>query len=325
MKRRNTLKLLLTGIALCLGLQAHAQNKPPIRLLVGFPPGGSTDMVARLLADRLRAQLDQTVVVENKPGAGGRVASLALKNSDADGLTYLIMPNASAVLNHLLYPTETLNYDLLTDMTPVAMVVSYPMGMAVSASLGVNDARQYVEWVKKSGRPGLYGTAGQGGQTHFTGLQLGKAADIEMKVVPYRGNGPMLTDLLGGQIPAGIAVVGDFLQHVKDGKLRAIGVFGSKRSPLAPDVPTFKEQGFEVDTGDAWTGMWAPAGTPAAELQRMQAALKNVLAQADVRETLERSNMSADYRPAGELSGIVRRELDYWGPVIEESGFTPEK
>lgn len=323
------LSVVLSGVALCWFAQANvaqAQQAKTINILVGFPPGGSTDMVARVLADKLRVELNEPVVVENKPGAGGRVASLALKNSAPDGHTYLIMPNASAILNHLLYPTDVLGYDLLRDMTPVAMLVSGPIGLAINTKVtGVDTAKGYIEWVRKSGQAGLYGTAGQGGQTHFTGLALGKAANIDMKVVPYRGNAPMLTDLLGGQIPAGVAVVADLLQHTQSGPVKLVGVFGDERSPLAPDVPTFKEQGINLETGDAWTGMWAPAQTPPAEIERMQTALKKVLAQPDTQSLLRGANLLTDYRPGSEVAKLIDKELAYWRPIIDESGFTPEK
>jgi tripartite-type tricarboxylate transporter receptor subunit TctC len=321
-----TLKTAIAGLALGVAFAAPAQDKPPIRLLVGFAPGGSTDTVARVLAEKLRVSLGQPVIVENKPGAGGRLAAETLKNSAPDGLTYMVAPNATGVFQALLYPVSVLKYDLLNDLAPVAVVVSYPLALAVGTKAGVSTAKEYVAFVKSKPEHGMFGSAGLGGHTHFTGLQFGKAAGIDMNVVPYKGNGPLVTDLLGGQVPAGIMTAGDIAQHRKTGAVKLVGVFGDKRSPLLPDVPTMIEQGYNVDTGDAWTGVWAPAKTPKAELDRMQAALKQVLAMPDVRDILiHKQTMQPDFRPAAELDTLQRKELAYWGPVIKATGFRPEQ
>jgi tripartite-type tricarboxylate transporter receptor subunit TctC len=321
-----TLKTTLAALALGVAFAAPAQDKPPIRLIVGFAPGGSTDTVARILADKLRGPLGRPVIVENKPGAGGRLAAEALKNSAPDGLTYMVAPNATGVFQALLYPVSVLKYDLLNDLAPVAVVVSYPLALAVGSKTGVTNAREYVAYVKGKAENGMFGSAGLGGHTHFSGLQLAKTAGVEMNVVPYKGNGPLATDLLGGQVPAGIMTAGDIAQHQKTGAVKVIGVFGAKRSPLLPEVPTLIEQGFNIDTGDAWTGVWAPAKTPKAELDRMQAALQQVLAMPDVRDILiNKQTMHPDFRPAAELDKLQRKELAYWGPVIKSTGFRPEQ
>jgi tripartite-type tricarboxylate transporter receptor subunit TctC len=323
---RRKFNALLSTLLLGLATAVPAQEKPPIRLLVGFPPGGSTDMVARVLADKLRVVLNTPVLVENKPGVGGRLAAEALRNSAPDGRTFMIAPNATGIFQHLLYPTSVLKYDLLTDLTPVAVLMSYPLALAVSTRIGASNAAEYVAWVKSHPLDASFGTAGAGGQTHFSGLQLGKAIGVDLQVVPYRGNGPLATDLLGGQVPAGVMTAGDILQYQKGGKVKVIGVFGARRSPLMPDVPTFTEQGIAVDTGDAWTGMWAPARTPKAELDLMQSALRQVLAQPEVREFLiNRATLMPDFRPAEQMDQLQRKELAYWGPIIKATGFKPDQ
>jgi tripartite-type tricarboxylate transporter receptor subunit TctC len=149
---------------------------------------------------------------------------------------------------------------------------------------------------------------------------------VDLQVVPYRGNGPLVTDLLGGQVPAGVMTAGDILPHQKSGKVRVVAVFGAKRSPLLPDVPTFMEQGINVDTGDAWTGMWAPAKTPEAQLERMQKALKLALDLPEVRDMLSnKATLTPDFRPAEEMDKLQRKELAYWAPIIKATGFTPEQ
>ncbi|MGO4155460.1 Bug family tripartite tricarboxylate transporter substrate binding protein [Cupriavidus sp. YAF13] len=321
---RSACGALALGLAFACG--AHAQEKPPIKFLVGFPPGGSTDTVARVLADKLQGMLGQPVIVDNRPGAGGRVATGMLKNSAPDGLTYMVAPNATTVFPTLLYPPATLKYDLLSDLAPVAVVISYPLALVVSSQTGVNDVKGFVAWAKAHPGKAMFGTAGLGGQTHFTGLQFGKAIGVPMSVVPYKGNGPLVTDLLGGQLASAVMTAGDIAPHAKGGKVRIVGVFGAARSPLLPGVPTVTEQGVAVDGSDAWAGIWAPAHTPKAELERMQAALSKVLAMPDVRTILQtRATLNPDFRPAAELDRLQRNELAYWGPIIKASGFTPDQ
>jgi len=326
MYTRKTFLALAAGLTLAALGPAQAQDKPPIRILIGFAPGGSTDTVARVIADKLRGPLRQTVIVENKPGAGGRLAAEALKNAPPDGLTYMIAPNATAVFQHLLYPAAVLKYDVLTDLAPVAMLVSYPLALAVGTKTGAKTTSEYVAWAKANPKEGSFGSAGLGGHTHFSGLELAKAAGIELSVVPYRGNGPLATDLLGGQVPAGIMTAGDIIQHQRSGQVRVLATFGAKRSPLLPDVPTLTEQGYKVDTGDAWTGMWAPAKTSKEELERMQSALKFVLEMPEVRDLLiNKQTLQPDFQTGAAMDKTLRKELAYWGPVIKETGFKPEQ
>jgi tripartite-type tricarboxylate transporter receptor subunit TctC len=270
--------------------------------------------------------LKQPIIIDNKPGAGGRIAAQALKASAPDGLTYMIAPNATPVFQTLLYPPAVQKYDMLKDFAPVGVMVSYPLALAVGQDTGVKTAKDYVAWVKANPKLGSFGSAGAGGHTHFSGLQLGKAIGVDLQVVPYRGNGPLVTDLLGGQVPAGVMTAGDVLPYQKSGKVRVVGVFGAKRSPLLPDVPTFMEQGINVDTGDAWTGMWAPAKTPEAQLERMQSALKHALELPEVRDLLtNKATLTPDFRPAAEMDKLQRKELAYWAPIIKATGFTPEQ
>ena len=312
--------------ALLLGLAgaAAAQDKPPIKLLVGFPPGGASDSLARLMADKMRHVLRQSVIVENRPGVGGRLAAQAVKAAKPDGLTYMVAPNATFVFQHLTYPVSTLGYDMTTDFTSVAQLTSYPMAMVVNAGTGVKNAKDYVAWVKANADKASYGTAGAGGDTHFNGLQFGKVAGVNLQVVPYRGNGPLVVDLLGGQIMTGIMVAGDAIQHVRAGKLSYVGVFASKRSPLIPDVPTMAEQGFNTGGNNGWMGVWGPAGLPRAELERMQSAIRFVLDLPEVKEMISSKFLQvSDYQGGAQVDRQLKAELEHWGPVIKASGFKP--
>lgn len=315
--------LLALGLAAAFG--AQAQGDKPIRIFVGFPPGGASDGVARVLADKLPALLKQPVIVENRPGVGGRLAAQAVKAAAPDGTTLMVAPNATFVFQHLTYPVETLGYDMNKDFTAVARINSYPMAMVVNAATGVKTAKDYVAWRKTAAGQATFGTAGQGGDTHFNGLQFGKLAGLEMTVVPYRGNGPLVTDMLGGQLTTGNMVAGDALQHVKAGKLHFVGVFAKKRSALIPDVPTMAEQGFDTGGDDGWMGLWGPAKMPAAEVQRLQEALKQVLAMPDVKDTLLTKFLQVpDFRPGSEVDRTLQAELAHWEPIIKASGFKPQ-
>ena len=326
MINRKTFNTALLATMLGASTLVSAQPTRPITLLVGFPPGGSTDTISRMIGEKLTKELNQTIIIDNKPGAGGRVAAQLLKQAQPDGYTYMIAPNATPVFQALLYSAETLKYDMLKDFAPVAILVSYPLALAVGQGTGIKDVKDFIAWTKAHPDQASFGVAGAGGQTHFSGLQLGKAIGVNLQAVPYRGNGPLITDLLGGQIAAGVLTAGDILPHQSSGKARVIAVFGGKRSQLMPDVPTFKEQGIDIDTGDAWTGIWAPAKTPPAELERMQKALKKVMDMPDLRDLLIKSaTLTPDFRPADEMDKVQRKELAYWGPVIKASGFTPDQ
>jgi tripartite-type tricarboxylate transporter receptor subunit TctC len=299
--------LLLAALAAGAAAPAFAQGDKPIRLLVGFPPGGASDTIARVLAEKLPPVLRQPVLVENRPGVGGRLAAQAVKAAAPDGLTYMVAPNATFVFQHLTYPVSVLGYDMTKDFTSVARINSYPMAMVVSAATGVKTPKDYVAWRKTAGAQATFGTAGVGGDTHFNGLQFGRIAGVEMSVVPYRGNGPLVNDLLGGQILAGNMVAGDAVQHVRAGKLNYLGVFAKKRSPVLPDVPTMAEAGVAgAEISGGWFGMFVPAGTAAPIVARLAAEIKTALAEATVRQRLATLGL----RPIGSGSEEFRRYVD---------------
>ncbi len=323
---RPTRRLALLAIAalLALPLLAPAQNKPPIRILIGFPPGGATDAIGRVVADKLPGVLGQPVIVDNKPGVGGRIAADMVLAAPADGQTYMIAPNATPTFQMLVFAKD-LKWDITRDFVPVAGIASYPLGMGVATQLGVGNAREFVEWAKKNPGKASFGTPGTGGQNHFLGVQLAKATGIDMPVTPYKGTPPMVTDLIGGHVPSAISLLDGMMAQHRAGKLRVIGVFTKERSPLMPDIPTFAEQGIDVTSGEGWTGMWARAGTPAAEVQRVSAAVRQVLQMPEVRETLSTKLWAhPHYRSGAELDALQKAELAHWAPIIKASGFKPE-
>lgn len=300
-------------------------DKPVIRILMGLPPGGGTDAIARAIADRLPAELGQPVIIDSKVGAGGRFAADALLAAAPDGLTYMIAPNATPTFQQLVFGPPVVRWNVLRDFTPVGALVSYPLGMAVSLGTGATTAREFVEWVRRNPGQASVGTPGLGGQNHFLGVQFAKEAGIDLPVTPYKGTPPMVTDLLGGHVPAAISLLDGMLAHHRAGKLRVIGLFTEKRSPLMPDIPTFAEQGYKVTSGEAWTAMWAPGRTPAAEIERMQRALQKVLAQPALKELLTtRLMVQPAWLNGTEMAALQKAELAHWEPIIKASGFKPE-
>jgi tripartite-type tricarboxylate transporter receptor subunit TctC len=268
--------------------------------------------------------LGQPVIVDNKPGVGGRIAADMVLAAPADGQTYMIAPNATPTFQMLVFAKD-LKWDITRDFVPVAGIASYPLGMGVATQLGVGNAREFVEWAKKNPGKASFGTPGTGGQNHFLGVQLAKATGIDMPVTPYKGTPPMVTDLIGGHVPSAISLLDGMMAQHRAGKLRVIGVFTKERSPLMPDIPTFAEQGIDVSSGEGWTGMWARAGTPAAEVQRVSAAVRQALQMPEVRETLSTKLWAhPHYRSGAELDALQKAELAHWAPIIKASGFKPE-
>jgi tripartite-type tricarboxylate transporter receptor subunit TctC len=322
-RRRHLMAAAAASLLLPGALRAQ-RDKPVMRILVGLPPGGGTDAIARFVADKLAVELGQPVMIDSKVGAGGRFACDALMSAAPDGLTWMIAPNATPTFQTLVFGPQ-LKWKLFRDFVPVAALVSYPLGMAVANSIGVSTVAEFIAWARKNPRLASVGTPGLGGQNHFLGVQFAKEAGIDLPVIPYKGTPPMVTDLVGGQVPAAISLMDGLLKHHRAGQVKVIGVFTAQRSPLMPDIPTFVEQGINVSSGEGWTGMWAPAKTAPAELDRMQHALQKVLAQPAVREHfMSRLAASPDFKPAGEMAALQQAELAHWEPIIKASGFKPE-
>jgi len=314
--------LVLAAATLALPVALRAQgDRPPIRVLIGFPPGGATDAIARTVVDRLPAELGQSVIVENKAGAGGRIAADMVFAAPADGLTLMVAPNATPTFQMLVFGQQ-LKWNIERDFAPIATLASYPLGMGVALNTGASNVREFVAWAKANPGKASFGTPGLGGQNHFLGVALAKAAGIELPVTPYKGSPPMVTDLLGGHVPAAISLMDGMMAYHKAGRIRVIGVFTKERSPLMPDIPTFAEQGLNVTGGDAWTGLWARAGTPAAELERIQRAVQRVLALPEVQQTLrDKLQVHPHFRDARAMAALQREELAHWEPIIKASGF----
>jgi len=323
--RRGALRTLVgAASALALPMLARAQDKPVIRILVGLPPGGGTDAIARAVADRLPPLLGQPVIIENRVGAGGRLAADELMRSKPDGLTWMIAPNATPTFQTLVFGAQ-IKWDVLRDFTPVASLVSYPLGLAVSLDTGASSAREFIAWARQHPTQAAIGTPGLGGQNHFLSVQFAKAAGVELRIVPYKGTPPLITDLVGGHVPAAVTLLDESMRFHRAGKVKVVGIFSARRSALVPDIPTLAEQGLQVPDAEGWTAVWAPAKTPAADVARMQSALKQVLDMPDVRELLAtKLSVLADYRDGAQTAERQRAELATWEPIVKASGFKPD-
>ncbi len=323
MNVRRAIKLIATVLSLTCMHLGHAQDRSPITILVGFAPGGTSDLTARVIARYLPEQIGRPVVVVNRPGALGVLAIRELISSSENKHTYVLLPFSSVV-----FPVLTRSpapYDIFKDIQPVASIASFPLGVAVNSSISVKNPRELAGWMKANPNSALFGTAGSGGHNHFLGLQLGKAIGVESTVVPYKGNALMMSELVPGHIPAAVMVAGEVLPYTADGRVRLVGVLTRKRSPLMPDVPTFAEHGIDVTSGESWYGMWAPAKADKVQLRIMQEALRKVLEDKEVQRTLATTlAMQADFRTAVETNERLRRDYTHWAPIIKSSGFKAE-
>lgn len=322
MKRRLFQRLIATTAlaAAALPLGALAQEKPPLKLLVGFAPGGSVDIVARLLAERLRPLLDQQVIVENKPGAGGRLVLGELKRTPADGNTLVLSPSGALVISPWLY---ALNYDPVKDFTPIARVVTFDFAVTAGPAAPAGDFRTVMAWLKANPTRANYGSSGAGTVPHFAGVLLSQAAGVTLTHVAYKGGAPAVSDLLGGQIPLMVDTASETIEHHRAGRLRILAVTGPNRSPALPDVPTLKESGVDA-SAEAFFGLYGPAGVPADRVKRVSDALATVLKAPDLQERIRTFGLNANYATGPQLADIQAADLKRWERPIKESGFKAE-
>lgn len=320
MFKRSKLKFIIPAMLGLSGLLAQAQDSNTVRILLGFAAGGNGDIIARMMADELRPILGRNVIVDNKPGALGRLAAQALKSSAPDGTTYLLAPDSWAIFPTITTPESQLRYSLKNDFAPVARIVSFPLGLFVPESSNINSLKDYVEKAKANPALAMYGSSGSGGVTEFLGTVMTKEFGVKMNVVPFKGGGEVKSNLMGGQLPAGIMVAGDGLSDT-GGKIKPLGFFVEERWSIAPQVPTFKEQGFNIVNGGAFSGFWTHAKTPEAERKKMEDALRQVLAKPAVQERLARIYVRADFADGKALGQQVDKLIHYWTPIVKESGF----
>ena len=315
------MKTLLASLLLTVSTLATAQQGT-ITVVVGFPAGATSDILSRLVAEEMRDKLGQPVIVENKAGAGGRIANETVKAAKPDGTTLLMTPVATMSI----YPHSfgDLRYDPFKDFRPIAHLSDFQLGLGVSAQLPAKTLAEYVALVKKDSKYGFYASAAAGSIPHFLGVLFARTAGIEMTHVPYKGTASVLQGLAGGEIYAATTVNADINRLVEAGKARLLAVAGAKRDPAFPDVPTFKEAGYDMPTATpSWYALFAPAATPDATAERLSKAAIAAVKSPGVNKKLANMGLQPTGHGADELARIMRLDYERWGPVIKASGFKP--
>jgi tripartite-type tricarboxylate transporter receptor subunit TctC len=302
---------------------AAAQAIDSARVLCGFPAGGTTDAVSRRVAEKMRGSFAANVLVENKPGAGGRLAMEELRRSPPDGSTLLLTPAAIVTLYPHVY--SKLGYGI-DDVTPVctACVIEFGFGVGPKVPESVRNIKDFLAWAKANPKDASFGSPAPGSPPHLLGALLSKESGVDLSHVPYRGSAPGIQDLLGGQVAAMSSPVGDYLPHLKSGKLRLLATSGAKRSRFAADAATYTEQGFKALEMHEWYGFFLPAKTPADVVARAAASIRAAVSAPDVVESFAMLGLEASANTPAELAAAVKSENAAWGPIIKRVGFTPE-
>jgi tripartite-type tricarboxylate transporter receptor subunit TctC len=297
--------------------------KKPVRVIVGFPAGGGTDVIARILADRLRGPYASTVLVENKPGAAARIAVEYVKNAEPDGSVMLFTPDFPLTV----YPHSfrSLSYDPQRDFIAIApaakSMLTYNVGPAVPDN--VTTLAEFVQWCKANPAKSAYATTAAGGTPHFVGLMLANEAKVPMTPVHYRGGAPALQDLIGGHVPASINPISESMAQAKAGTIRILGVTGARRSSFLPDVPTMAEAGYNVVV-ESWLGVFVPAKTPADVVNALSAAIGEAVKSPDMIENLAKVGNEPAFQAPAEFAATMQSDIARWGPVVKASGFVAE-
>jgi tripartite-type tricarboxylate transporter receptor subunit TctC len=317
--KRLTRRSTLAG-ALALAAPARAEG-PPLRIIVGYPPGAGIDTIARLVADKMHASLGRSVIVENKPGAAGMIADTTVKAAAPDGNTLLMTPLANMVFFPHSY--AKLDYDPFNDYAPVAHLASFPLAFGVGPAVPAKTLAEYVTFAKKGGANANFTAAALGSLPHFFGLMFARTAGLELTYIPYKGTAQALPALMSGEIPAAVLTLNDLGTAVQSGKARILAMSGAKRSPQYPEVPTFKEGGYEIE-GLAWYALYAPAGTSKEIVDALSHAAIEAIRQPDVKQRLEPLGVDVTGLGPAELAAIQRADYDKWGPIIRASGFKAE-
>jgi len=310
------------GILACIPAVAQSWPTKPVKFISPFPPGGSVDPLARLLAVKMSEALGQPFVVENKTGASGSIGTAFVAKSPPDGYTFVFVFDTHAV-NPSLIPNMT--FDTAKDLAPVMLIGTAPMAIAVAPNKPYKTFADVVSAAKARPDTISYGSIGSGSLGHLTLTLLQQAGDFKVVHIPYKGGGPMITDALGGQVEMAIGSVAVLSPHVKGGKLRAIVVTGDKRSNAMPDVPTLAEEGFPGFSALAWWGVFAPAGTPKPIIERLNAEFARVMKEPELKKQLtEQLGMDLVLSSPEGLQEWTVGQIERWGKVVRENGIRGE-
>lgn len=319
MKLTKPLAACLLALGLGWSALASAQSHT-IKILVGFPPGGGTDALARVLADKLKEPLGANVVVENKTGAGGQIAAQALKASPADGSVLFFSHDHTISILPLVVKNP--GFAPATDFVAVAGVGTFANGLALTQATPAKNFNDYVKWVRENGNGrSAVGIPAPASIPEFLVKVIGEKFKLDLQPVPYKGGAPLMADMLGNQVPAGLAGVNDFLENIKAGKFRMVAVIGDKRQAVLPDVPTFAELGMAGFEDLAYYGFFAPTGTPKAVLDRYNEAVAKVMAQPEVIERMQSMGLNTGHMSTQSFGNHVRNYSQNWARIVKNSGF----
>ena len=311
-----TRRFLATALLLVAATGAQAQTTPPLKILVGFPPGGSADVLARLVADALKDDFSP-VVVDNKPGAGGRIALNMVKNAKPDGQTVIVLPSGPMVLFPHVY--KKLDYDAVKDFTPISQIARFQFGVVASPASGVKNVAEMIAKAKANPGANSYGTPGAGTLPHFMGVLMEQSAGIQLNHVPFQGGAPANNALLGGHIDYKFDVVSETAELHHSGKARIIAVTGGKRDTQVPEVPTLKESGVNMEA-TAWFAMYGPAGLSGEALSRLEKAMVKIVRDPAMKDKLVKLGYDPIGSGSAELAAAQKADLARWEKPIKATG-----
>ncbi|MDX3964995.1 MAG: Bug family tripartite tricarboxylate transporter substrate binding protein [Bradyrhizobium sp.] len=294
----------------------------PLRIIYPFPGGGSGDALTRLIAERLGVALERPVIVEPRAGAAGRLGVQAVKTAEPDGNTLLATPIAPMAVYQSVYPA--LDYDPVKDFAPVSQVATFEFGICIDPKIPAGDLPELAAWLKANPDKANFGTPGAGTLPHFFGLMFAKAAGVPLQHIAYKGGVVALTDLMGSRIPIVFLSTNELTELHKSGRIRVLATSGAQRSTFLPDVPTFREGGYDIE-GGGWWGFFAPAGTPAATVSRLSGAIATIVQDEDVKARIAQIGLKPTGTSPEEFARIQREDVERWAAPIKASGFKPEQ
>ena len=296
-----------------------------VRIQNGFPPGGSADVLTRLIAERMRGSYAANVIVENKPGGGGRTVLEQARSAEPDGNTIVLTPTAMLTIFPHVY--RKLGYDTFRDFTAIGSGATFVTAITAGPGLpeNVRNLKELLEWARQNPKLASYGSPGAGTSLHFVGTMLSRLAGNSMNHVPYKGAAPMVQDLLGGQVPLGMVPLGDAVQHARSGKLRVLATTGPNRSRFLPNVPSTREAGYADVLAEDFFALFVPAKTPADVVERLGVALRDALKSSELQERMTQLGLEVRSTTPAEMNAIVRSQFDAWAPIVKASGFASEE
>lgn len=314
---------LMMAVAMLTDARAQQTQWPtkPVRIIIPYPPGGQTDVVARWVGEKLAAAFGQPFVMDNRPGAQAIVGITAAKQAPADGYTFVFTNTSNAVINKFMY--TKLGYDILTDFDAVVQLGIAPLGMVLPPSMNIKTVDEFVAWARKQPGKVSFASFGTGSSSHLYGEMLKSITRLDMVHVPYKGAGPAVADIASGIATMGIQDFAATAPFVQSGRLVPIAVTGPKRWPLYPDVKTFSEQGYPMDVA-GWVGIHAPAGTPKDVIERVNRELVKLVQTPDGTAKILQLGLIATGISPADFTAQIKRDLPVWGDVFKKSGITPE-